>query len=439
MKEIKQDKTPKKKVTRREFIKKTGKAGAAVAAVGLFGGKPPAFAQKHTVHAVQWNHFIKEADVLERKMAVDFEKATGVKVTVETINGNDIPARATAAVESGTGPDIFQLMWNQAILFSGGLIDHTALVGELIKGDMYPALEGTSKVGGVYRGVPRFGVGNANAYRTDIFSDLGIKAPDTWEEYLTVGKKLKENGTPVGQTLGHTFGDAPTFVYPLLWSFGGMETDEKQNVVINSKGTAAALDFLREFWNAACDPGGLAWDDSSNNRAFFAETIAATLNGASIYFVARRNPEKAPPGLADNINHFLNPKGPNGRYHSILTFTDCITKYSKNKDAAADWIRYITDDKRYEEYMVACGGYVNGPIKKWEEISMWDDDPAVTHYKNMGRYGQNFGFAGPYDRKASEVQAKYIIIDIFAKAAKGESTKSVIAWAEKELKNVYKR
>ena len=57
----------------------------------------------------------------------------------------------------------------------------------------------------------------------------------------------------------------------------------------------------------------------------------------------------------------------------------------------------------------------------------------------MGRYGRNFGYAGPYDRKASEVQAKYIITDIFAKAAKGESTKSIIAWAEKELKNVYER
>ena len=143
--------------------------------------------------------------------------------------------------------------------------------------------------------------------------------------------------------------------------------------------------------------------------------------------------------MADNINHFLNPKGPAGRFHSILTFTNCITKFSKNKDAAADWIRYVMDDKRYEEYMVVNAGYVNGPVKKWEEISMWKEDPAVTLYKEMGRYGRNFGFAGPYDRQASEIQAKYIITDIFAKAVKGESTKSVIAWAEKELKNVYKR
>ena len=429
----------KKNVTRRDFIKTTGAAGVAVAASGMFGGIPPAFAKKHTVHTVQWNHFIKEADVLERKMAVDFEKATGIKVTLETINGNDIPARATAAVESGTGPDIFQLHWNQAYLFAGGLIDHTDLVKELIKGKMYPAMEGSANINGVYRGVCKVGVGNAIAYRTDIFEDLGLKPPDTWEEYLPVGKALKDNGTPVGQTLGHTFGDAPSFTYPLLWSFGGMETDKNQKVAINSKETAAALDFMREFWDAACDPGGLAWDDSSNNRAFFAESIAATLNGASIYFVARRNPEKAPPGMADNIDHFLNPKGPAGRYHAILTLTNCITKYSKNQDAAKDWIRYQMEPGNYERYMIENAGYVVGPEPKWADIPMWNDDPRVTLYKEMGLHGRNFGFAGPYDRKASEVQAKYIITDLFAKAVKGESNKSVIAWAEKELKNVYER
>ena len=122
-----------------------------------------------------------------------------------------------------------------------------------------------------------------------------------------------------------------------------------------------------------------------------------------------------------------------------MTLTNCITRYSKNQDAAKDWIRYQMEEKNFEKYMIENAGYVVGPEPKWEKIPMWDDDPAVTLYKEMGIHGRNMGFAGPYDRKASEVQAKYIITDIFAKAVKGESNKSVIAWAEKELKNVYKR
>ena len=39
--------------------------------------------------------------------------------------------------------------------------------------------------------------------------------------------------------------------------------------------------------------------------------------------------------------------------------------------------------------------------------------------------------------QSSEVFAKYIIVDLFAKAVRGDSTRSVIAWAERELKGVY--
>ena len=62
------------------------------------------------------------------------------------------------------------------------------------------------------------------------------KFPETWEHYREAGKKLKAKGRPIGQTLGHTFGDAPTFTYPFLWSWGGQEVDEKGKVAINSQG-----------------------------------------------------------------------------------------------------------------------------------------------------------------------------------------------------------
>ena len=57
--------------------------------------------------------------------------------------------------------------------------------------------------------------------------------PDTWEKYREVGKTLKAKGRPIGQTLGHTFGDSPTFTYPYLWSWGGKEVEDDGKVVIN--------------------------------------------------------------------------------------------------------------------------------------------------------------------------------------------------------------
>ena len=64
------------------------------------------------------------------------------------------------------------------------------------------------------------------------------------------------------------------------------------------------------------DEGGLAWDASSNNRAFLASTICATLNGASICIEALRKPDqyKTADGkpLKDDIQHAFLPAGPKG-------------------------------------------------------------------------------------------------------------------------------
>lgn len=438
-----QDSKDTGRLNRRAFLKATGTVGMALAAgtgAGILGGKAPAFAQARTLHVLEWSSFVKEADVERDRQAAEFGKQAGVKVTVEHINANDLPARSTAAIEGGKGPDILQLLNNYPHLYADGLENHNDLVAEVGGERLYSFIREAAQVDGVYRGVPNFFGGGANVYRKDIFKKVGIeRTPDTWEEYLAAGKKLKKFGMPVGQTLGHTFGDAPGFAYPLLWSFGGKEVDEKGKVAINSKETLAAVEFIKEFWAAACDEGGLAWDDTSNNRAFLAETISCTLNGASIYFVARRNPDKAPPGFADKLDHFLLPKGPGGRYHTVGTFSNCITKYSPNKEAAKEYIRFTHQKENFEKFLVINNGYINGPLPEYQQHPMWEKDPAITIYRELPKYGRSAGYAGPYNRNASEVWAKYIIVDLFAKAVKGESPQSVIAWAEKELKNVYER
>ena len=426
-------------MTRRAFLS-TSMALAATAGVEFVGGRAPAFAQTRTLHVLEWSSFIPAADVVTDQQAAEFGKQAGVKVTIEHVNANDLPARATAAIEGRKGPDILQLLNNAPHLYAGGLEDHTQLMAELSGEKFYPFIMDAVRVEGVARGVSYFFNGGANTYRKDIFQKVGIdKLPDTWEEHLAAGKKLKKYGMPIGQTLGHTFGDAPGFAYPLLWSFGGMEVDEKGKVALNSKETLAAAEFLKEFWFAACDEGGLAWDDSSNNRAFLAETIACTLNGASIYFVARYTPEKAAPGMADKIGHYLLPRGPAGRFHTVTTFSNCITSYSENKDVAKDYIRYCHQKETFEKFFTTNKGYINGPLPEWQQHPMWEADPAVTIFRELPKYGRSAGYVGPYNRQAAEVWAKYIIVDLFAKVVKGEPAKSAIAGAEQELKNVYER
>ena len=427
-------------MTRRDFIKTTKGAGLALAAgtgVGLFGGQAPAFAQTRELHILEWSSFIKPADIETDRQAAEFGKQEGIKVTVEHINANDLNARATAAVESGVGPDLIRLHNNTPHLYAAGLIDHGDLIQEVGAEEIWPFMRDGVYVDGVCRGVPYQSTGSAVVYRRDLFDEAGVAPPQTWDDYMEVGSQVKALGYPIGQSLGHSFGDPPSFCYSFLWSFGGSLIDEKAKVSINSQATRNAIKFLQEFWKKGCDESGLAWDDTNNNRAFLAEANSATLNGASIYFVAKHNWTKKKNPFVWRLHHFLNPQGPAGRFHTFGPQSSCIMNHSKVQTAAKNYIRFIMKDENFEKFFLINNGYVIGPTPKWQKHKLWSHDPALTPYRDMAAYGQHYGYPGPYDRRSSEALAKYIIVDLFARAVKGESADRIIRLAERELRNIY--
>src|SRR5439155_12108251 len=93
---------------RRTFV---GIAGAGLAGI-LATRTAPAFAQGTKLHIVRWVDFIPEADVELKRQAPEASKALGAEVTLEFINANDLQPRITAAVQSGSGADIIQMLWN---------------------------------------------------------------------------------------------------------------------------------------------------------------------------------------------------------------------------------------------------------------------------------------------------------------------------------------
>jgi multiple sugar transport system substrate-binding protein len=427
------------RLSRREFVKATGvaAAGAAGVSLGLFGGKAPAFAQAREMHVLEWSSFVKEADVEVNRQAEEFSKAEGITVKVEHINNNDLNARTTAAVESGSGPDVVQLFNNQPLLYASGLLGVNDLVEATGGKRIYGFFRESVDNDGTYVGVPYFATGAAYVYNKDMYKEAGAKPSETWDEFLDSGRKLKKAGYPVGQALGHSFGDPPGFCYSLFWGFGGKLIDEKAHVAIDTKETRAALNFVKEFWKAACDESGLGWDDTANNRAFAAETISVTRNGASIYFVAKRNLLQKGDPFAKKLDHFLDPKGPAGRRHSMTAYSRCIFKASKVQSAAKNYVRFCLQKDNLGKLIEVNNGYINGPTPDWETIPMWKEDPALRTFAHAPSTSVTYGWPGPNDRRASEAVAKYILVDMFARAVQGESADSATRWAAGELKQIY--
>ena len=106
---------------RRTFLR--GAAAGLAATSGLeailASRQAPAFAQGTEVHLLQWVDFIPEGDAELRRQVAEYSAQTKIKVTLETINANDLQARITAAIQSGSGPDVIMMLHNWPHLYAG--------------------------------------------------------------------------------------------------------------------------------------------------------------------------------------------------------------------------------------------------------------------------------------------------------------------------------
>ena len=391
-----------------------------------------------SLSVLQWQSFVPEADELFKRQIQDgFMKETGAQVSIEFVNANDLQPKIAAAIQSGSGPDIVQFQYNWPHIYTDGVVDVSDVAEEVKRntGDFYPQLEAASKVEGKYFGVPHDYVGNAVHWRRGWFKEAGAdKFPEIFADLFEVGKKLKANGHPLGQALAHSFGDPPTWCYPLMWAYGGQEVDQSGKVAINTPETVAAVKAMKDAWKDAFDETGLGWDDTSNNRAFLAETIAATLNGASVWWSARD--QKAP--FFDDIGLALVPKGPKGQFLHLLLNSYVVPKYSRNVDAAKAFIRWSMTDEVWMPWFKLGSSFYSGVGPKQDASPIWQEFPTEAQiFQKEGPLGRGIGYAGPADQKAGSALSKYVVIDMFARAIQGESADAAVAWAENELKQIY--
>ncbi len=431
--------------SRRRFITYSAAAAAAVAcgtAVTPATASPagPVQLKGTKVALLHWTSFVPDEDKWFKETLVnDWAKPNGVDLTVELVSANEAQPKIVAALQSGGGPDAMLLQWTWAHLYADKLADVSATAEKVGSdgGGFYELAKQNAQVQGTWRAVPFGFLGNAEHYRESVLKAAGPSAfPATWSDLAKVGADVKAKSKLFfGQAVGHSFGDPPTFVFPFLWSYGGSETDETgKKLAINSAATKDALVAFKDLFGKASDPQCLSWDDSSNNRSYAAKQIWATLNGASIYLTALKDD----PDLAKDTQMALLPTGPKGQFMLGVPFQYAIPKYVKDPGPARELISYIMSPKVYGGFMKAGKGYTLAPYKKGEGELWPSSDAKLDPFKKIGALSKWYGYPAAPSAAAAESGSKYIVVDMFAKAAQGDTPESAMSWAEGELKKVYK-
>ncbi len=388
-------------ISRREFLKKAGLAAAAISAAPILASCAPAAAPAATTAPVvgtkapvvlkgatvkflggPWS-FLPELDPVIDSFANDWAKQNGVTLTMER-EGTNLLAKIQTAIETQGGANIIQYASPPAI-FAKSLADVSDVATFLSNegGGYLPAGPFQCIINGKWVGVP---LGQHNwfiNYREDWLKEEGLsKFPDTWDEALALGKKLKAKGRPYGMTLSDKAGgDGNATPYLLLWAFGGKEFNPDGSLALDSKETLAALEFAIQLHKDAGDPAEVAYDDGANNAAFLASKISMTPNVNTIYLPALKNN----PTVAAAMNHAIPPKGPAGRFGASTLPWWGILGHTKGADldAAKDLIKQFFSIKNLSAFYKAGQGYILPMLPKYENEPVWPADPKLAIAKEM--------------------------------------------------------
>ena len=418
------------KTTRRKFL--AGLAGI------LAAGRPPAAWAAREVTLLTAVNYAPTSDVKLAELAKRFTKQSGINVRVDHIQSVQMSSKLSAELMSSSGHDIISLEMHYPWLFQPGLADVSDICNDLAKkhGDWYAFAKEHAQIKGQWLGVPYLYISFPGSHRIDYFEQVGEKAPDTWEDLLRAGRKLKKIGHPVGFAISQTT-DSVSTLYSILWSYGAKDiAADGKTISIRSKETENAIEYVRALYNDAMEPDVLSWDNASNNQYLNSGKGSWIQNPISHYVVAK---EKKMP-VAEQTGFHPAPAGPAGRHTVGVPRSLGIWKFSKNVEPAREFLKWFFEPAQYQEWIMSGDNYNHPVWRDMENHQVWNLDPKYKPLKAMAQYSHLYGWPAPPDEKIQLITNSYVIPNMFAKVVtNAASPKDAMLWAETEIKRAFVR
>ena len=369
----------------------------------------------------------------------------GTDVTVDHMAATEVNARGASEAAAGQGHDLFLFMAPPAA-YENQVIDHRPIVEAVERrhGTMIPLARKSTlnPRTGKYFSFSDSYVPDPGNYRIDLWSQVGYpKGPDTWDDLRAGGRKIKEKfGNPVGIGLSQEI-DSSMSLRGVLWSFGGAEQDEQGNVVIHSRETVAALEYVRALYKETMTPEVFTWDPSSNNRMMLAGRGSFICNAISV----TRTAEKENPEMARKIGLTPALRGPVRRIaaeHVMNCYV--IWNFAKNIDGASQFLVDLVGNfgsvfRESEFYNFPCFPSTV-PDLAGELARDPKADPRGKYEALSGvlDWATNIGSPGYATAGTDEVFNTFVIPRMFAAVARDEVTAEEAAVAaQKEIERIF--
>ncbi len=420
-------------IGRREFLKATLAAGAALAAPTVFVRS--AFAQDRVLKVVHWKHFVPDYDKYFDVFAKEFGEKNKCRVEVDYVATADLPTAIAADISRRGGHDVFHLNGTGAWLYDQILVDVSDVANRLAKefGGWLPEAKDVAVVRGKWLAVPSWYIAYPFIINRGYFAQVGADYTDktTWQDLLVSGAKLKKAGYPFGIPYSQT-PDANDDLLPLMLSFKAYLYDKDGKVNFHKKEIIEVLKFGEAFFKETMTDEVLSWDDTSNNRFIASGKGSLICNPISAY----RTAAKDNPDVYKNLEVVKTPLGPGGRVNGARTMSYGIYNFSKAQDLGKEFL-YAMNAAGLKG-MEASTGY-NHPMLKafWKKpMPVIGHEPKLELLQDFQNDVKFIGYPGPMTKTATTMYAKFIVPTMFAEVAKGKSPRAAMEDAEQKLRAV---
>ena len=395
-----------------------------------------------TLRLLRPARFVEPDEVIFRANSAKFAKETGVEIKVDLVGWEDIRQQTAVSANTGAGPDIILGWAEDPHIYADKVIelsDVAEYLGKKYGGWMFLGEKfGKKAKTNNWIGLPMGGSGGPLVYRVSALKEAGHdKVPTDHAGLLKVCQDLKKINKPAGFALGNAVGDANGFANWMLWSHGGALVDDDGKVIINSKETLNALNFVKELYPNFVS-GTMSWNDISNNRAYASNELFFTSNGVSLYFSLKNDP--ATKAIADDTEHAPLVKGlASTAPMSATVLNGMVFKHSKFPNAAKAYLAFIIEAEQYDPWLTGCLGYWSHPLKAYDKSKVWESDPKIALYRETMNNQFWSGYKGPITQAAGTVTAEYILVQMFAAVASGQAPPAHAATeAERRTRRYYR-
>jgi len=323
----------------------------------------------------------------------EFEEETGIEV--ELIQTEWEKAADKIQVEMAAGGSTYDVIefdnsWVAKFVAADWVVPLDDYMPAGMKEELLPGLVSAFSSGGKLLGVAWNNDTRFFMYNSAMLEEAGIQEPPhTFAELVEQTETIKEKGIanygwadfwPQSQAL------ANSHAY-FLYSFGGDFFDDEGNPIFNNDAGIEALQFMVDAINdKVVDPASLTYEQEDAANIFYKGDTPFFLQAWPGVYAFSNDEEQSNIVGQVKVAEWIPAKSEDLQATLTLPEAFSISKFSENKDAAWEFIEFMTSKEKDKERALSIGS-----LPLWSEL--YNDTELLEKYPYWEQFGKQILYA----------------------------------------------